>query len=182
MTHVRPELKTWRDAALYYADFAMCIGVVAAVVWADFASIKAQPFAWSVVFVFGFVFWTYNEYWVHRLLLHRVFWHGTHEEHHLKPTHYVIFPAWQIPLAWAAFGFFVWLEGGYAWAMYAGFTAGYFWFLLLHDLLHHVADMGKPAWQWLNRYAIWHNRHHRFGNVNYGITTPIWDRVHGTYL
>ncbi len=112
------------------------------------------------------MFWTFVEYWTHRTLLHRFFWHGIHERHHQKPNEYVVFPIWHVPLFFAACFLIM------PTAFYCGFVAGYFWFQLMRPGCVRVDLNHRPR---LHRYAVWHNRHHKLNDCNYGITTPMWD-------
>lgn len=127
---------------------------------------------WLAWAAFGAVLFTFVEYWTHRILLHRWFWHGTHERHHTHPQEFSIFPVWYTPAIFA--GFFVVLPA----PIFAGFIVGYCWFLVWHHALHQ--------WQldrhlWVRRYADWHNQHHHGLPCNYGITTTLWDVVFRTY-
>lgn len=159
------ERADWR----YYVDFFLFPPAAVLI-----AILYARSIGWWTWFAGGFLLWTFAEYWTHRTLLHVMFWHGTHERHHRRPAEYVVFPAWQTAAIFAGFiGLFLMLPA----SIFCGFVAGYSWFLAMHHWLHHVDLAAHP---WLQRYAIWHNRHHRLGNCNYGITTPIWDVVFGT--
>lgn len=174
MAHVHAA-PNWR----YWFDFVLFPAVMFAAVVYDAVTVAAGATVMLVVthlgaFVLGFVFWTFAEYWAHRSVLHTIFWsnHGTHLHHHKHPEDFVIFPLWYLPLAWAAFYLVMPLP------FFAGFTAGYVWFLALHHMLHHWKLDDHP---WLARYSAWHELHHKKTFVNYGITTPIWDKVFGTY-
>ena len=60
----------------------------------------------------------------------------------------------------------------------AGMVGGYVWYDLTHYYLHHAAP--KTAFgKWLRRYHLVH--HFQTPEVRYGITTPLWDHVFGTY-
>lgn len=150
----------WLDFALYPLAAAIATAVYCRSAW------------WLAGIPAGFVLWTLTEYWTHRSILHRWFWHGTHELHHRLPAGYVVFDMWKLPLFFAAC--FLAMPP----AIFVGFVLGYVWFLTLHHLLHHV-DLREHTW--LHRYAIWHGRHHKLGNVNYGITVNWWDRLFRTY-
>jgi len=146
-------------------------------IWAPLAvlastALYARSWSFAVLALAGFVLFTFAEYWVHRLILHRWFYHGTHEMHHVAPSQYVTFAIWKVP----AFFFlaFVLMPSG----LFSGFVLGYCWFILWHHLLHHVELSDRPL---LAHYARWHLVHHRASKWNFGITTPIWDRVFGTY-
>lgn len=152
----------WR----YWLDFILFPLVAAAIVLIDCRSIE-----WVALCVFGFALWTFVEYWVHRTALHVFFWHGTHERHHKNPSEYVTSIWWYTPPLFVVL--FVILPP----SIFCGFTLGYVWFLTMHHWLHHI-DLRERTW--LHRYAIWHNRHHKFSDCNYGITTPIWDVVFRT--
>lgn len=154
----------WR----YWLDFFWPPPLIASLIALD-----ARTWLWAAAFVLGFMLWTFAEYWTHRTLLHVFFWHGTHERHHLRPAEYVETIWWYTPPFFAAVLIVAWLARDYmAVGIYAGFAAGYMWFLTMHHWLHHI-DLKERTW--LHRYAIWHNRHHKFSDCNYGITTPMWD-------
>jgi 4-hydroxysphinganine ceramide fatty acyl 2-hydroxylase len=159
---------TWR----YRADWLIYPLVIAA-----FLFLMPIDMNWLWLVPAGFVWWTFVEYWVHRSLLHRWFWHGTHENHHKKPKEHVIFPVWYLPSIFLVLWLFHRLIlGDWVWGFYTGFLLGWCWFMTMHHWLHHQEDM----WPWLQRYAIWHNRHHKLNNCNYGITTPHWDKLFRT--
>lgn len=152
----------WR----YWLDFFLFPIVCVAAIAADCRSL-----GWVAFFALGFCSWTFVEYWVHRSLLHRWFWHGVHETHHNHPSDYVVAIWWYAPLLFAALYFLIPVS------VFAGFACGYVWFQIMHHWLHHI-DLAPHAW--LHRYSIWHNRHHKLADCNYGITTPVWDWVFGT--
>lgn len=162
MSHTHQDAD-WR----YWFDFIFFPALAMAVILYD-----ARSLAWFGWAALGFAVWTFVEYWTHRTLLHIFFWHGTHERHHKAPAEFVIFPVWYVPAFFLACMFAMPLH------FFAGFTLGYVWFLSLHHMLHHW-DLKQHTW--LHRYAIWHNRHHKLDNVNYGITTPVWDWMFGTF-
>lgn len=155
---------------LYYLDWALYPTAILLI-----AMFTLDTWAWLAWCAAGFVLWTFVEYWTHRSLLHRWFWQGNHEAHHKQPQAYVVFPLWYLPSIFLAVLAVFWLvlPTAIAWPLYAGFLLGYCWFLTMHHWLHHI-DL-KRRGGWLQRYAIWHNRHHKMINCNYGITTPTWD-------
>lgn len=131
--------------------------------------------SWQFVGIaaFGAILFTFAEYWVHRVALHRFFYHGTHERHHDHPAEYVTFPIWYTPAIFAMFYFAMPL------AVFAGVVVGFCWFTWWHHILHHfdLTKWPRPV----QRYALWHLAHHRLDDCNYGITVPVWDFVFGTY-
>jgi sterol desaturase/sphingolipid hydroxylase (fatty acid hydroxylase superfamily) len=156
----------------YYVDFvAFPLAVIAV------AALEGVSLAWFGVAVIGFVLFTFAEYWTHRLILHRLFWHATHERHHTHAHEYVVFAVWLLPLFFLVLlAISVDLTG--SGALWCGFATGYVWFLTWHHMLHHRELEHRP---WVARYAAWHNQHHMNIRCNYGITNPVWDYVFGTY-
>jgi sterol desaturase/sphingolipid hydroxylase (fatty acid hydroxylase superfamily) len=118
------------------------------------------------------VFGTFAEYWVHRVFLHRLVWHGVHERHHVDPQEPSILPVWLMPAIFLVA--FVLLPL----ATFAGFVAWYIWFVGWHHWLHHADLSTHPL---IGRYAAWHDIHHHGARANYGITVPLWDFLFRTY-
>jgi sterol desaturase/sphingolipid hydroxylase (fatty acid hydroxylase superfamily) len=158
----------------YWLDYALFPPAVAAVTVADRAS---WSWAWLAIAVLGWLTFTYAEYWLHRVVLHRAMWHGHHERHHREPHEYVTFPILAVPLGFAALLAAVWLATGTA-AFWVGGALGYLWFIVWHHVLHHLDLARWPAA--VRNYATWHLRHHTALSCNYGITVPWWDWLHGT--
>ncbi|MDX2093770.1 MAG: sterol desaturase family protein [Kofleriaceae bacterium] len=48
---------------------------------------------------------------------------------------------------------------------------------------HHRRDHTHPGTGWYGRWARRHHFHHHFvdGRANFGVTSPLWDHVFGTY-
>jgi len=136
-------------------------------------AIDCRSLAWVAWAGFGLVLFTFAEYWVHRTALHGLFFHSQHERHHTHPAEYVTFPFWFTPTLFA--GFYLLMPV----PIFVGFVVGYVWFLVWHDVLHHVDLTRWP--RFVQRYALWHLRHHREDDCNYGITTNLWDVVFRTY-
>jgi sterol desaturase/sphingolipid hydroxylase (fatty acid hydroxylase superfamily) len=125
--------------------------------------------SWSFVglIALGALLFTFVEYWVHRIGLHVFFYHGDHEMHHKHPDAYVVFPFWYSTSIFFAF-----------WAalplpVFTGMVLGYCWFLYWHHILHHFDLNSWP--RFVQRYALWHLKHHHDETVNFGIAIPLWD-------
>ncbi len=155
---------------LYYLDMWLAPLLAATIIGEATAS--GASWEWFGWCIFGVILFSFVEYWVHRSLLHRWFYHGQHERHHTHPEEKVIFPWWYTPAIFA--GFFVVLPLH----VFAGFVLGYCWFLYWHHALHFWRLDRHP---WVRAYASWHNLHHAGLPVNYGITTPMWDFIFRTY-
>jgi dihydroceramide fatty acyl 2-hydroxylase len=153
----------WR----YWFDFILFPLIAVALPLYDCRSL-----AWCGWWLAGLVLFGFVEYWVHRVLLHGLFWHGAHERHHKEPHEYVVFPVWLTPAIFA--GFFIVMPL----PLFAGLVAGYSWFLSFHHAIHHWNLRKHP---FVRRYAAWHAVHHRGRPYNFGISHPLFDFVFGTY-
>lgn len=134
---------------------------------------ECRSSGWAALALVGVVLFTFVEYWMHRIALHEWFYHGQHERHHTHPAEFTVFPIWYTPAIFA--GFFLILPL----PVFAGFVVGYCWFLIWHDVLHHVDLARVPTG--VRKYALWHLAHHRLDDCNFGITVPVWDWIFRTY-
>ena len=170
----------------YYADFVVypvvIVGLAAAGVahtnWSD----RAQ---WLGAGVAGFVIWTLLEYILHRAVLHRkTYFAPMHGEHHAAPLSYIGTPAWvSVTVLCACFLVPVWLWVGFdvADGLTVGVMTGYWWYGLVHHIVHHHPNDATPSY--FNRLRAWHMRHHYSPKGgNFGVTTPLWDHVFGTAI
>jgi len=69
--------------------------------------------------------------------------------------------------------------GSYFWTVYGGTAAGYIAYDWIHYYTHHF-NPKRGVGKWLKRYHMLHHfdsPHHRFG-----ITSPMWDLLFGTYM
>ena len=147
--------------------------------------------AFAALFVGGYLLWTLFEYWLHRLVFHfepedgigaRLHWmvHGVHHDHPNDPLRLVMPPAVSVPLAALFVAAFVLIFGTpLAWAISAGFLAGYLVYDMLHYALHHHR---QPRTALERRLRELHMRHHFEDDTRgYGISAPWWDVVFRTY-
>ena len=141
-------------------------------------------------FVGGYGIWTLSEYWVHRLVFHfepekglgaRLHWmvHGVHHDHPNDPMRLVMPPAFSLPLAAMFCGVFIGAFGApLAWAVSAGFFAGYLFYDMLHFGLHHARPKSRVG----KRLRELHMRHHFDDDERgFAVSAPWWDMVFGTY-
>lgn len=145
----------------------------------------------------GVVFWSTQEYLLHRFLFHfprrgpisEWFYFYFHGIHHLFPDdkwRLVMVPPISLPLAlgfWLVFSAI--LPAGIAHAAFAGFALGYLGYDYTHYATHHVAPPKHPALAPIARIMkAQRKRHltHHFGNpdLGYGVTMNLWDRVFRT--
>lgn len=129
----------------------------------------------ALLFLLGVGLWTLVEYWLHRLA-HVLPWikeeHFEHHEHPRErsgPSSFITTLVYLV-LAFMTFGFVMS-------ALLGGFLLGYSVFLFVHFAVHHFTI--APG-QWLYEHKLRHTAHHRWDNVEFGVTTDLWDRVHGT--
>ena len=139
----------------------------------------------------GYLLWTLAEYWIHRAIFHfepedgigaRLHWmmHGVHHDHPNDPLRLVMPPAVSVPLAALFVLAFMAIFGTpLAWAVAAGFLAGYLVYDMLHYALHHHRN---PRTGLERRLRELHMRHHFADHERgYGISAPWWDMVFGTF-
>src|SRR2546430_3498034 len=139
--------------------------------------------------VAGYVIWTLFEYWLHRLVFHfepedglgaRLHWiiHGVHHDHPNDPMRLVMPPSVSVPLSALFYGLFLLVVGSpAAFALAAGFFAGY----LLYDTTHYHLHHHRPR-TWLGRkIRELHMRHHFQDHTRgFGVSAPFWDHVFRT--
>jgi dihydroceramide fatty acyl 2-hydroxylase len=143
----------------------------------------------AALLIGGYLFWTLTEYWMHRLVFHfepadgpgaRLHWiiHGVHHDHPNDPMRLVMPPSVSIPLALVFFGLFVLVLGTpTAYAVAAGFYAGYLMYDMTHYHLHHHRSRTRLG-KFLREQ---HMRHHFQDETRgFGVSAPFWDVVFGT--
>lgn len=136
--------------------------------------------------VTGAVAWTAAEYGLHRFAMHEMRGKGLasreHLQHHADVTYFsptskklvsaAGTTAVAFPLATAA--------RGRRWA--TAFTTGMLAMYAAYEVAHRRTHTHPPR----NRFGRWMRRshlHHHFGAPmrNFGVTSPVWDRLLGTY-
>lgn len=145
----------------------------------------------GAAFLAGGLGWSFVEYLVHRFLFHREFpptprgrvtaflSHGYHHAYPLDPTRLVLPPLVSLPLAVAVFVVAHFVLGGGAFdAACGGFVAGYVAYDSLHYVVHHTRRK-TGVMGWLRRYHLLH--HHDAAPARYGVSSPLWDLVLGTF-
>ena len=143
----------------------------------------------GVAFLGGYAFWTFCEYWIHRVVFHleprselgaRLHWifHGVHHDHPSDPMRLVMPPIVTVPLAAGFLGLFVAALGtSLGFAVGAGFFAGYLFYDMLHYALHHRRPRSRVG----KRLHELHMRHHFQDEERcFGVSAPWWDTVFGT--
>lgn len=146
----------------------------------------------------GVLMWTLTEYVLHRFVFHvspsnavsKFIYFYSHGIHHQYPDDFyrlVMVPIISAPLAIAFVALFhAVLPTAFAHAAFGGFALGYLGYDYTHFATHHVRP---PRAKWLAPFAKWlrsarrHHLCHHFDNHNcgFGVSTPLWDHVFGTY-
>ena len=140
----------------------------------------------------GLFGWTLLEYLLHRFLFHfpvrpgselqrDLFFliHGVHHDYPYDADRLVMPPIASLFIALVlAPPLFLALVRVHFPAAFAGLVAGYLWYDLTHYAVHHWRPRtALGRWQRRN-----HMVHHFQGEpILFGVTSPLWDRVFGTY-
>jgi sterol desaturase/sphingolipid hydroxylase (fatty acid hydroxylase superfamily) len=144
-------------------------------------------------FAVGWLLWTLIEYILHRVVFHmsahtpeqrfRAFMmHGYHHEFPNDKLRLVAPPIMSWPIAsvlgvlcWYAFGPTAWL------VVFAGILSGYLAYDWIHYYTHHFKP-SNPIGRWLKQYHLQHHfDQEAHGAKRYGVSSPLWDFVFGTY-
>jgi sterol desaturase/sphingolipid hydroxylase (fatty acid hydroxylase superfamily) len=133
----------------------------------------------------GFLIWTLLEYVLHRSVLHRkTYFAPLHGQHHAAPLALIGTPAWisvSVLCAGTLLPAWRWLGFNIAVGLTAGVMLGYWWYGIVHHIVHHRVN--KPSTSYFNDLRAWHMRHHYSPKSgNFGVTTAMWDHVFGTAI
>jgi sterol desaturase/sphingolipid hydroxylase (fatty acid hydroxylase superfamily) len=146
----------------------------------------------ALMFLGGWLAWTLMEYGLHRFLFHmgahtpeqkfRSFMvHGYHHEFPVDRMRLVAPPLMSWPLAVVVgFGYRA-LFGDLWWVVFAGTCSGYVAYDWIHYYTHHFKP-SNPIGKWLKSYHLLHHFDENHGRRRYGVSSPLWDFVFGTYL
>lgn len=155
----------------YFLDFALVPLAIVFLLFCMPAPFSAEALAMMAA---GFFVWTLAEYWIHRLVFHGpTRFAPMHQVHHELPKDMVGVASWG---TFAGFGVIAMLFGG---AICIGFMLGYLAYCAIHVRMHH-GDRTR-----FGRYVAFmfahHAGHHRGGQGNYGVSSPVWDVVFRSY-
>lgn len=142
------------------------------------------------LFFTGLFVFTLFEYILHRYLYHleptterrakiQYTFHGVHHEFPKDKTRLAMPPALAIIVGSAFFGFFFLLMGEAAYSFFPGFLVGYTAYLGVHFIVHAYAPPKNFfKWLWINHSV----HHYKSEESNYGVSSPLWDHIFGTYV
>jgi sterol desaturase/sphingolipid hydroxylase (fatty acid hydroxylase superfamily) len=155
----------------YFADFFITPPLTA--FFAMFTLRHSHIGPWLIAVAAGCVAWTFYEYALHRWGLHGLpLLRDIHALHHKCQTDYIAVPPW---LTLASYGLLWTTLGFHASAIMVGFSVGYIAYAVIHTACHYAR-----ARAFLGGVERRHQLHHRFGSVNYGVSSCLWDRLFGT--
>lgn len=173
----RMAVTQWNQRAALVADAGMCLGFVSlALIYAN-----PPPLAAALTLFGGLLAFSLIEYSFHRWLFHgpeHAMERG-HRRHHLEPTGIGSLPFFLPPIFLVVLAALFWqlMPLGYAWLFTGGIAGGYFAYGQCHDWIHRTRFQNPYGRRW----AANHHIHHHHPDSNFGVTTPLWDWVFGTY-
>ncbi|MDT5272228.1 MAG: dihydroceramide fatty acyl 2-hydroxylase [Acidobacteriota bacterium] len=179
------------DRFQLYKPFIFYIAVLAVMQFAVVKSDASSLTAAAGLFVAGLMTWGLYEYATHRWVLHRepktegfnLPGNLTHLRHHADPNslqrlnvqlsesvpvcvvYYLL--AWGLTGSWQA-----------ATHLFTGLIAGYFFYEYLDFQAHHGTSRGRLT-RYFRKYHLQH--HHYDATVRYGVTSPLFDYLFGTF-
>jgi sterol desaturase/sphingolipid hydroxylase (fatty acid hydroxylase superfamily) len=105
--------------------------------------------------------------------------HGVHHKWPRDKYRLVMPPAVSISLFFIFLAIFLVLFGAtYAWAVHAGYTAGYMTYDMTHYYIHHF----NPKSDYGRRLKKHHMLHHfKDDTKRFAVSNMVWDRVFGTH-
>lgn len=144
----------------------------------------------ALLWVVGFVLWTFFEYVLHRWIFHHIpedpdrrrryyLVHQIHHDYH-EWDRLVAPPMLSLTLGVIfVVAFRILLGPSLMWPVYAGFIVGY----LAYDYTHFYTHFGKPRSKYAKLLRRRHMQHHTtYPDKWYGVSSPFWDHVFGTVV
>lgn len=141
-----------------------------------------------LLFLCGWLTFSWVEYLVHRYLFHistvtvarekfQYAVHGVHHHHPKDKDRLAMPPVLSIAIATLLLFILKLFIGDFVYAFLPGFLVGYAFYLLIHYLVHiHRAPKNILRYLWIN-----HGTHHyKDGQIIFGVSSPLWDYVYGT--
>ncbi len=170
--------------AYFYTALVACLIVIT----------SAEDFSWRQNFLligFGVLSWTLIEYALHRFVFHysarsvfgRKLLYAAHISHHDHPraaNQLFASLVLSLPIATAYF-LSAWFVTGSLHAasyLFAGLSGGYFCYEWLHFQAHHRRPRLR-LFKYLKMYHLLH--HHDTPELRFGVTSPVFDMLFGTF-
>jgi len=159
-----------------------CLSVyffIALTLFAINTQIEIQAVNFVVLFIIGYMTWTFTEYYFHRFIMHdsKSNSYQSHMYHHKNPSHIKVTGLHRTIICLtgvAIISLAVYLDNYFT--CFAGFYIGFVIYSLLHVILHH--RYGKYI---VPRVQIAHIHHHgKYPETGYSFSTIVWDYMFGT--
>jgi sterol desaturase/sphingolipid hydroxylase (fatty acid hydroxylase superfamily) len=166
--------------ANYWGEFALDIPLGAWLVLYGLHHPEASPALAVFTFLVGLFLFSFVEYFFHRWLFHGsipIMVEG-HRQHHRNPLGYSSLPFFlpALVLLGLLALFDLLLPTGYAALLIGAVAFGYVAYGVGHFLIHHLRFRHRLALQWAGN----HLTHHHHPTTNFGVTSPLWDRIFST--
>ena len=138
----------------------------------------------------GIFVWSLMEYLLHRFVFHLPDWgpltrkieffiHGVHHEHPNDKTRLLMPPVGAVVIAIIFFQFFrLFLDPVWVIPFFAFFLVGYLIYDYTHYYLHHFSPRTRFGKQLKHNHMT---HHYAAPNSRWGVSSPLWDLVFGTY-
>ena len=134
----------------------------------------------SLSFGAGLLSWSLLEYVFHRWVYHqgRTPAHVGHQKHHETPEALIAMP-WFIVTGFMASAWYVSayrLQFHFILSFMAGLLTGFVFYGIFHHVHHHFHFKNRQY----RKLRAHHFIHHQYTDVNFGVTSRLWDHVFGT--
>lgn len=173
----------------FWTPMTFWSGVISYMLYQVFTVYEIPALTFFLTAISGVFIWTYCEYILHRYIFHMkaknkftqriVFLF--HENHHIqmndkKRLLMPIVPAIVLSLPFYTL-FYLVLGEGLSYVMFSFFMIGY----LIYDYIHYSAHHFKPKTRMGKILKQNHLYHHYHRTKMYGVSSPLWDFILGTY-
>lgn len=153
----------------YYLDFFTVPLLVVA------ALLLGPVLLWQIAA--GVLIWSFVEYAMHRFLFHALY-RREHWTHHLDVLALIGISSWKTTATFIVL-LALFQALGLA-SLIAGVMLGYLAYISLHYVMHRPEH---PLYRLMPGLVTNHDLHHQRGvEKNFGVSSPLWDHVFGTYV
>ncbi len=170
--------------------FFIYIPIIAFILLAAIGKWELSPGSIIGGFLLGLFNWSWFEYGLHRFVFHyepktdwgkrfHYLFHGIHHDFPNEKDRLVMPLVPSIGISVVVFSIHYGLGGIVGLLFYAGFLAGYLYYEFVHYSVHHKKKAGLV---WFDAQRKDHLTHHfKDAENRFGVTSPLWDFVFGTY-
>lgn len=125
----------------------------------------------------GILIWSFVEYAMHRFLFHSLY-RREHWTHHVDVLALIGISSWKTSAAFLAL-MVLFQALGMA-SLLAGVMLGYLAYISVHYVMHRPEH---PLYRCIPGLVRNHDLHHQRGvEKNFGVSSPLWDHILGTYV